>query len=137
MQPMAGVRVLEFSTMITASFAAMMLAEQGAEVIKVEPIELGDPMRYLGSSKGGISSLFANCNRGKQSLRMDIKSEAGKAIIKELAAETDVLLCNFRPGVMDGLGLGSEVLRGINSRLIYGAVSGFRHRGSAERPACL
>ena len=58
-KPMDGIKVLEFSTMITASFAAMMLAEQGASVIKVEPVELGDPMRYLGSSKGGISALFA------------------------------------------------------------------------------
>ena len=115
--------------MITASFAAMMMAEQGATVIKVEPIELGDPMRFLGSSKGGISALFANCNRGKQSLRLDIKSEAGRKIIEELIPNTDVVLCNFRPGVMDGLGLGSDALRGINERLIYGAVSGFGTKG--------
>lgn len=125
MKPLEGVKVLEFSTMITASFAAMMMAEQGASVIKVEPIELGDPMRYLGSIKGGISSLFANCNRGKQSLRMDIKSDAGKDIIKQLAAEADVVLCNFRPGIMDKVGLGSEVLRGVNPRLIYCGVTGF------------
>ena len=129
MQPLAGVKVLEFSTMITASFAAMMMAEQGASVIKVEPIELGDPMRFLGSSKGGISALFANCNRGKRSLRLDIKSEAGKQVIEDLAKETDVVLCNYRPGVMDKLGLGSEVLRAINPRLIYAAVSGFGTRG--------
>jgi len=73
MKPLEGIKILEFSTMITASFAAMMLAEQGAEVIKVEPIDLGDPMRYLGSTKGGISALFANCNRGKRSLRIDLK----------------------------------------------------------------
>ena len=125
MKPLEGVKVLEFSTMITASFAAMMMAEQGAQVIKVEPIELGDPMRFLGSSKGGISALFANCNRGKQSLRLDIKTDAGKDIVKQLAADTDVVLCNFRPGVMDSLGLGSDVLRGINPRLIYAAISGF------------
>ena len=71
MKPLDGIRVLEFSTMITASFAAMMLADQGAEVIKVEPLELGDPMRYLGSAKGGFSALFANCNRGKRSLSVD------------------------------------------------------------------
>jgi crotonobetainyl-CoA:carnitine CoA-transferase CaiB-like acyl-CoA transferase len=129
MKPLEGVRVLEFSTMITASFAAMMMAEQGASVIKVEPIELGDPMRFLGSSKGGISALFANCNRGKRSLRLDIKAEEGKQIIRELTPTTDVVLCNFRPGVMDTLGLGSDVLRGINPRLIYAAVSGFGTRG--------
>lgn len=115
--------------MITASFAAMMLAEQGALVIKVEPIELGDPMRYLGSSKGGFSALFANCNRGKRSLRIDIKSAAGREIIESLASDTDVLLSNYRPGVMAGLGLGSEHLRSLNPRLIYCGVSGFGTEG--------
>lgn len=129
MKPLDGVRVLEFSTMITASFAAMMLAEQGAQVIKVEPLELGDPMRYLGSMKGGFSALFANCNRGKQSLRLDIKSDAGREVIENLAVETDVVLCNYRPGVMDGLGLGPDQLCRLNSRLIYAAVSGFGTEG--------
>lgn len=129
MKPLDGVRVLEFSTMITASFAAMMLAEQGAQVIKVEPIDLGDPMRYLGSTKGGISALFANCNRGKRSLRIDMKSDDGRQVIEELAADTDVLLTNYRPGVMDGLGLGSEHLRSLNPRLIFGAVTGFGTEG--------
>ena len=96
MKPLEGVKVIEFSTMITASFAAMMLAEQGAEVIKVEPIELGDPMRFLGSSKGGFGTL-ANCNRGKRSMRLDIKEEAAD-VIRQLAKDADVLLCNFRPG---------------------------------------
>ncbi len=136
MKPLEGINVLEFSTMVTASFSAMMLAEQGANVIKVEPLELGDPMRYLGSSKGGISALFANCNRGKESLRLDLKAEAGKDIIKALAATTDVVLCNFRPGVMDTLGLGSEALRAINPRMIYGAVSGFGTKGpDKDKPA--
>ena len=129
MKPLEGVNVLEFSTMITASFAAMMLAEQGARVIKVEPLELGDPMRYLGSSKGGISALFANCNRGKQSLRIDIKSEEGRKVIEDLVADTDVILCNYRPGVMDKLGLGSEPLRALNPRLIYAAITGFGTEG--------
>jgi crotonobetainyl-CoA:carnitine CoA-transferase CaiB-like acyl-CoA transferase len=129
MKPLDGIRVLEFSTMITASFAAMMLAEQGAQVIKVEPLELGDPMRYLGSMKGGFSALFANCNRGKQSLRLDIKSDAGREVVEKLAAETDVVLCNYRPGVMDGLGLGADRSRELNPRLIYAAVSGFGTEG--------
>ena len=136
MKPMEGIQILEFSTMITASFAAMMLAEQGASVIKVEPIELGDPMRYLGTSKGGISALFANCNRGKSSLRVDLKSEEGKQIIKDLVKETDVVLCNYRPGVMDGLGIGSDVLREINPRLIYAGISGFGTKGpDSDKPA--
>ena len=136
MKPLEGIKILEFSTMITASFAAMMMAEQGASVIKVEPIELGDPMRFLGSSKGGISALFANCNRGKQSLRLDLKSEEGQQIVRELARDADVLLCNYRPGVMDKLGLGSDVLRADNPRLIYTAITGFGKLGpDASKPA--
>ena len=91
MKPLEGVKVVEMSTMITASFAAMMLAEQGATVIKVEPIELGDPMRFLGSSKGGISALFANCNRGKRSVRLDMKKPEGRRVVEELAQEADIL----------------------------------------------
>lgn len=129
MQPMEGIKVVEFSTMITASFAAMMLGEQGAQVIKVEPIELGDPMRFLGSQKGGISALFANCNRGKKSLRIDIKTDEGRKIVEDLISDADVLLCNYRPGVMNKLGLGSEHLRAINPKLIYCGVSGFGTEG--------
>jgi crotonobetainyl-CoA:carnitine CoA-transferase CaiB-like acyl-CoA transferase len=69
MKPLEGITVLEFSTMITASFAAMMLGEQGARVIKVEPIETGDPMRYIGTAKGGMSALFANCTRARTCCR--------------------------------------------------------------------
>ncbi|HIG42676.1 MAG: CoA transferase [bacterium] len=129
MKPLDGIKVIEFSTMITASFAAMMLAEQGASVIKVEPIELGDPMRFLGSSKGGFSALFANCNRGKKSIRLNLKEENGIEIIRELARDADIVLCNFRPGVMDGLGVGSDNLRKLNQRLIYAAISGFGTQG--------
>ena len=129
MKPLEGITILEFSTMITASFAAMQLAEQGARVIKVEPLAAGDPMRYIGESKGGISALFANCNRGKESIRVDIKTPEGQAVIRELVAEVDVVIHNFRPGVMDRLELGSDALRAINSRLIYTAISGFGNTG--------
>lgn len=129
MKPLEGVTVLEFSTMITASFAAMQMCEQGARVIKVEPLNTGDPLRYIGASKGGISSLFANCNRGKESIRVDIKTEAGQTLIREMVPEVDVVIHNFRPGVMDRLGLGSDVLRALNPRLIYTAISGFGNTG--------
>ena len=129
MKPLEGIKILEFATMVTASLSSMMLAEQGAKVIKVEPIELGDPMRFFGSNKGGISALFANCNRGKRSLRLDLKSDEGRKIIEELIPQTDLVLCNYRPGVMDKLDLGSERLRKLNPRLIYVAVSGFGTEG--------
>ncbi len=129
MKPLEGVTILEFSTMITASFAAMQMCEQGARVIKVEPLDVGDPMRYIGATKGGISSLFANCNRGKEAIRVDIKSAAGQALICEMIPNIDVVIHNFRPGVMDKLGLGSDVLRALNPRLIYTAISGFGNTG--------
>jgi crotonobetainyl-CoA:carnitine CoA-transferase CaiB-like acyl-CoA transferase len=129
MKPLEGITVMEFSTMITASFAAMMMAEQGARVIKVEPLGAGDPMRYIGANKGGIASLFANCNRGKRSIRVNIKEESGQALIRDMVPEVDVFIHNFRPGVMDKLNLGAETLRAINPRLIYTAISGFGKEG--------
>ena len=133
MKPMAGITVLEFSTMVTGSLAAMMLAEQGARVIKIEPLHLGDPMRYLGSRKGDISALFANCNRGKESVRVDIKSDAGQALIHDLIPKVDVLIHNFRPGSMDALNLGSDQLRSINPKLVFCAISGFGAEGPMQR----
>lgn len=129
MKPLEDVTVLEFSTMITASFAAMMMAEQGARVIKVEPTEMGDPMRYMGTAKGGISALFANCNRGKESIGIDLKEPAGQRLTHRLVEEADVVIHNFRPGVMDKLNLGSEKLRALNPRLVYTAISGFGKDG--------
>jgi len=129
MKPLEGITILEFSTMITASFAAMQLGEQGARVIKVEPLEMGDPLRYIGVNKGGISSLFANCNRGKESIRVDIKTDAGQELIKAMVPEVDIVIHNFRPGVMDKLGLGSKDLRALNSQLIYASISGFGKEG--------
>lgn len=136
MKPLKDITVLEFSTMVTASFATMMMADQGARVIKVEPVEAGDPMRYLGTAKGGISALFANCNRGKQSIRVDLKTAAGQQIVRSMAEQIDVLIHNFRPGVMEDLSLGSNELRRNNRLLIYTAISGFGKDGPlASAPA--
>ena len=129
MKPLESITVLEFSTMITASLASMMMAEQGARVIKVEPYEMGDPMRYLGAKKADISALFANCNRGKEALRIDLKTEEGQTIIRSTIADVDVVIHTFRPGVMDKLNLGSEALRAINPQLVYVAISGFGTEG--------
>ncbi|MDA8782839.1 CoA transferase [bacterium] len=135
-QPMAGLEVIELSNMITCSLAAMTMAAQGARVIKVEPPVMGDQMRPLGTQKSGVSGFFHNCNRGKRSLAIDLKSEAGVEAVKKLAARADVLLHNYRPGVMDRIGLGSDVLREINPRLVYVAVSGFGTQGPmADFPA--
>lgn len=135
-QPLRGIKVVELSTMITASLATMTLASQGAEVIKIEPLGIGDPMRMLGSQKAGISALFNNCNRSKRSIAIDIKSDAGRDVVRKLSARADVLIHNFRPGVMDRLGLGSEELRTENTSLVYLAISGFGTEGPlADAPA--
>ena len=129
MKPLEGITILEFSTMITAALASMMLAEQGAKVIKVEPSDQGDPMRYIGARKGDISSLFAGCNRGKESIKIDLKSAAGQAVIRDMVSEVDVVIHNFRPGKMDSLNLGCDALRAINPKLVYMAISGFGTEG--------
>ena len=135
-QPLAGIEVIELSNMITCSLAAMTMAAQGAKVIKVEPPAMGDKMRPLGTQKNGVSGFFHNCNRGKRSLAIDLKSEAGVDAVKKLIERADVLLHNYRPGVMDRIGLGSDVLREINPKLIYIAVSGFGTEGPmADMPA--
>jgi len=129
MKPLTGITIIEFSTMVTASFATMMMAEQGARAIKVEPVGEGDPMRGLGTQKGNMSGLFANCNRGKESISVNLKDPQGLEIAKRLIEKADVVISNFRPGVMDSLGLGSAELRSSNPRLIYMAVSGFGTKG--------
>ena len=133
MKPLESITILEFSTMITAALASMMLAEQGARVIKVEPIDTGDPMRYIGARKGDISSLFAGCNRGKESIKVDLKSEAGQAVIHEMMPNIDVVIHNFRPGTMDTLNLDFETLQAMNPQLVYMAISGFGTEGPLRR----
>lgn len=127
--PLQGFTIIEFSSMVTASLACMMLAEQGARVIKVEPPGVGDIMRMLGSSKGGISALFANCNRGKESIALQLKHPRGVEIAHELVSRADVLITNYRPGVMEKLGLGSEAMRTANPELVFVAITGFGIEG--------
>ena len=136
LQPLAGIKIIELSNMITCSLAAMTMSAQGADVIKVEPPGMGDKMRPLGTQKNGVSGFFHNCNRGKRSLAIDLKSQVGVDAVKELASKADILIHNYRPGVMDRLGLGSDDLRNENPKLIYIAISGFGTNGPmADLPA--
>ena len=128
-KPLDGYKIIELSTMITASLSTMMLTEQGASTIKIEPAGIGDTMRYLGAGHKGVSATFINCNRGKQSLALDLKQPQAVHIVKQLVAEADVLVSNYRPGVLERLGLGSESLRTINPQLIYVAVNGYGTEG--------
>ena len=123
--PLQGIKVLDLSVMISGPLAAMMLADQGADVIKIESPGIGDFMRYLGSAKGGMTGIFINNNRGKRSLVVDLKSPQGIDVLKKLAATADVVIQNFRPGAVERLGIGYEDLKTINPNLIYVSISGY------------
>lgn len=134
--PLAGIKVLEFGSALTAPWAAGILGDQGAEVIKIEPPGIGDVMRFIGSNRNGITMPFQVANRGKKSVVLDIRQERGAAIALELATEADVIIHNMRPGVMERLGLGYEDCRARNSDIVYCAISGYGHKGPmADKPA--
>ena len=133
--PLEGIRVLDFSIMLAGPYCARLLADVGADVIKIEPPE-GDDMRLRTPLRDGNSAYFGQLNAGKRSLALDLKSAEAIKLVHRLIAETDVLVENFRPGVMDRLGLGYEALREINPQLIYCSISGYGQTGpAAERAA--
>jgi CoA:oxalate CoA-transferase len=133
--PLAGIRVLDFSIMLAGPYCARLLADVGADVIKIEPPE-GDDMRLRTPLRDGNSTYFGQLNAGKRSLALDLKSAEAIKLVHQLVAETDVVVENFRPGVMDRLGLGYEALRQINPRLIFCSISGYGQTGpAAERAA--
>jgi len=123
-RPLRGVRVLDFSAVISGPMATALLADQGADVIKVEPPG-GDQSRVIGPAKGDLSAMFVSINRGKRSIVLDLKRQDHRAVVHELVQRADVLVQNYRPGAMDRLGLGADALRAANPRLIYVSVSGF------------
>jgi crotonobetainyl-CoA:carnitine CoA-transferase CaiB-like acyl-CoA transferase len=122
--PLAGVRVLDFSAVISGPMAAGWLCDQGADVTKIEPPSR-DPIRRFGPWAGDISPAYLAVNRGKRHLTMDLKSPQARAVLDPLIAEADVLVENFRPGVMDKLGFGWERLQALNPRLIYCSITGY------------
>ena len=124
MGPLNGLKVIDLTSMVSGPVAAAMLADQGAEVIKVEPLH-GEQMRLMGKPINELPAMFFSCNRGKQSLAMDLKSDAGKQVLWRLIGEADVLLQNFRPGAMQRMGFAEEDLRTKNPRLISVSISGF------------
>ncbi len=123
--PMDGVKVLDLSIALTGPYAAALLADQGAEVIKVERPGIGDIARFVGVAVNGMSSLYLVCNRGKRSIAVDLKTESGIEIVRQLAAESDVVIENFRPGVMDRLGIGYEAVKALNPDVVYASLSGY------------
>lgn len=133
--PFSGVRIIDLTTMISGPWATMILGDQGADVIKVEPPGKGDHIRSLGHRRNGLSSMFLNVNRSKRSVTIDLKTAEGLRLFKDLAATADVTVQNFRPGVADRLGIGEVELRSDNPRLIYVSISGFGATGPyAQKP---
>ena len=134
--PLSGLLVADFSRVLAGPFAAMMLADLGARVVKVERPVTGDDSRGYGPFVDGRSLYFARVNRGKESVALDLKDPADLAVARSLATRADVLVENYRPGVMARLGLGWLDLRPLAPGLVYCSVSGFGHTGPwRERPA--
>jgi crotonobetainyl-CoA:carnitine CoA-transferase CaiB-like acyl-CoA transferase len=123
-----GVRVLDLSTMVAGPVATMMLADQGADVIKIESPG-GDLMRHFSFGRNGLSASFLSCNRNKKSVAIDIKAPEGLEIVRKLIATADALVHNFRPGAAERIGLGEESVRAIRSDIIYVSISGYGERG--------
>ena len=134
-KPLAGVKVIELGTLIAGPFAARILAEFGAEVIKIESPDGGDPLRKWRKLYEGTSLWWLVQARNKQSLTLNLKHEAGKQILRQLVSEADIVIENFRPGVMEKLGLGWEQLSAINPGLVMLRLSGFGQSGPmAQQP---
>ncbi|MDR1874281.1 MAG: CoA transferase [Synergistaceae bacterium] len=124
-----GLVVLDLTRVLAGPFCSMMLADMGAFVIKIEEPKKGDDTRSMGPFKNGESAYYMNLNRNKKGVTLNLKHPKGKKIFLNLVEKADVVLENYRPGVMEKLGLGYESLKEVNPRIIYGAVSGFGHTG--------
>jgi len=126
--PLDGVRTLELTTMVAGPAAAVMPADQGAEVIKVES-PAGDLMRRFAFGRNGMSASFLSCNRNKRSLAIDLKAPEGLQVVHRLIATADVLMHNFRPGAAERIGVGEDAVRAIRPDIIYVSISGFGESG--------
>lgn len=134
--PMDGYKIVDFSQVVSGPFATMLLADQGADVTKVEPLYgPGDVTRLLAYAKGGMSAFYLNNNRGKRSIGLDLGSDEGRHIALDLCKEADVVVQNFRPGAMTRLGLDYDAVKVVNPNVIYCTISGFGPTGPySDRP---
>lgn len=132
--PLAGIKVLDLTRVLAGPYCTMLLADLGADVVKIERPGCGDDARAFGPFlPSGESAYFAGINRGKRSIVLDLKHEVDRETFLKLVAQADVVVENFRPGTMEGLGVGVEKLRAINPRLVYTSVSGFGRTGPYRR----
>ena len=127
--PFNGVRVLELTSTVSGPFAGMMLADQGAEVIKIEPPGIGDLARFMGTIKDGMGAMFSTLNRNKKCICLDFKNEEDLSILMQLVSTADVLIENYRPGIVKKLGIDYEALKKIKPDLIYCSISGYGQTG--------
>ena len=129
--PLDGIRVIDLTGMVSGPLGAMILADQGADVIKVES-PAGDSTRAVATHRGGFSASFLNNNRNKRSVVLDLKKDGAKEALLQLIASADVVMQNFRPGVADRLGIGYEAAKAVKPDVIYASISGF----GEQRPLC-
>lgn len=128
--PLSSLKVLDFSTLLPGPFASMVLADLGADVVRVESATRGDPVQFLPpSTRNKVSAAHATINRSKRSIAVDLKKEEGRDVVKALVRDFDIVLEQFRPGVMDRLGVGYEDLKKINPSLIYCSITGYGQTG--------
>ena len=133
--PLTGYRIVELTSMLTGPWAASMLGDQGADVIKVEVPGVGDHTRSVGVQRHGLSSNFLNINRSKRSITINLKSAQGRVVLEKLASSADVLIQNFRPGVVERLGISYDEISTVTPDIIYVSMSGFSERGPlAKKP---
>ncbi len=135
MKPLENIKVLDLTRVLAGPFCTMILSDLGADVVKVEVPGTGDDSRHFGPFKNGQSLYFLSINREKRSISINLKSEKGRAIFKDLVKQFDIVIENFRPGTMEKLGLGYETLKELNPRLIYAASSGYGHTGPSSQKA--
>ena len=128
MGPLSGIKIIDLTSMVSGPMCSMILADQGAEVIKVEPV-IGDQVRHMATPHNGVNAPFYSVNRGKKSLAIDLKSKEGKEILLKLAEDADVFMQNFRPGAIDRMGFSEKVIRKLNKKIIYLSISGFGEKG--------
>jgi crotonobetainyl-CoA:carnitine CoA-transferase CaiB-like acyl-CoA transferase len=135
MGPLSGIRVIDLTSMLSGPWATMILADQGADVIKVEEADKGDHTRSLANRHRGFSAQFLNLNRNKRSVTLDLKSPEGKDLLKRLSATADVFIQNFRPGVVERLGIDEAAIRAVAPNIVYVSISGFGETGPyAKKP---
>jgi crotonobetainyl-CoA:carnitine CoA-transferase CaiB-like acyl-CoA transferase len=134
--PLTGIRVLDLTRVLSGPFCTMLLGDLGADIVKVETPGEGDTVRHQGAGRDGLSWYFANYNRNKRSITLNLRSEEGRDILARLIAKSDVLMDNYRPGVLDAMGFTDERLHALNARLVRGSVTGFGTTGPyRDRPS--